>query len=155
MLVEWQDQEYELPSSAGNVYFLCSACKRYVKIGFSIHPEMRRKQLATGNPEHSFLLGAFPSGRIGETLLHMQFADLRATYPKEWFELKGRLSAYLEMKGILSPVYGEGSEEEIRSARVVRRSGWDTLSHEDLDRILVEPASAWLVYYGCSPRGKV
>lgn len=142
-------------SNMGNVYFLCSACKRYVKIGYSTNPELRRRQLATGNPEHSFLLGSLPSGRIGETLLHMQFADLRVTYPKEWFELKGQLSAYLEMKRLLRPTYGEGSEEEIRSAKVVRRSGWDTLSHVDLDRILVEPAIAWRVYYGCSPRGKV
>ena len=139
----------------GNVYFLCSACKRYVKIGYSIHPEMRRRQLATGNPEHSFLLGSFPSGRIGETLLHMAFGDLRTTYPKEWFEIRGQLSAYLEMKGLWEPIYGDGTEEEVRSARVVRRSGWDTLSHGDLDRVLVEPSSAWSVYYGCTYREKL
>jgi len=135
------------------VYFIATGGLRFVKIGFSKDPQKRLLQLKTGNPLDTFLLGTLPGGRICESLLHLQFSDLRALEGSEWFKMKGRLLAYLEMKGLHTPIYADCTPRQLREARVIRRAGWDTFTHEDLDRILVEPASAWQVYYGVCGRG--
>lgn len=137
------------------VYFIATEGLRFVKIGFSKDPKKRWAQLQTGNPLNSFVLGILPGGRVCEALLHMQFADLRVSPATEWFELRGQLLAYLEMKGLFHPSYADSTPQVLKEASMIRRCGWDVFSHDDLDRILVEPSAAWQVYYGICEAGVV
>lgn len=131
------------------VYFAARADFKYCKIGHSKNPERRLRELQTSNPEPLVYLGAIEGGLNEEKTLHECFRDLISPTMNEWFELRGALLAYLEMKGLVDPVYGSRDQAVVEIAKTARTSGWFVYSHEDLDLILREPRQARAVQYDC------
>ncbi|MFJ3205871.1 GIY-YIG nuclease family protein [Streptomyces sp. NPDC086989] len=72
------------PEGDSYVYVIGSAGSTRVKIGTSIIPEKRLKELQTGNPDRLEVLWQTPGGRDLEAHLHQAFAAYRAG--GEWFD---------------------------------------------------------------------
>lgn len=74
------------------VYFIQD--RKRVKIGHSVHPKYRMKDLTT----HSTLalLATEPGGAKREAELHKQFAHLRIPQRREWFYLKPEIVDYIK-----------------------------------------------------------
>ncbi|MCX4967057.1 GIY-YIG nuclease family protein [Streptomyces sp. NBC_00654] len=72
------------PGGDSYVYVIGSAGSSRVKIGTSVCPEKRLKELQTGNPDRLDVLWYTPGGRELEAQLHQAFADQRVE--GEWFD---------------------------------------------------------------------
>lgn len=72
-------------SSYGYVYFIGRNYEEPVKIGFSLNPWARAKELATGNPDEMSVLAAIKAPRDCEREIHELLASFRRK--NEWFEL--------------------------------------------------------------------
>ncbi len=72
------------PGGDSYVYVIGSAGSTRVKIGTSVSPEKRLKELQTGNPDRLEVLWSTFGGRELEGLLHRAFADHRIE--GEWFD---------------------------------------------------------------------
>ncbi|MCD6293340.1 MAG: GIY-YIG nuclease family protein [Deltaproteobacteria bacterium] len=68
-----------------------------VKIGFSVNPEDRVKQLSTGSPTELKLIAKIPGGANDEKELHEKFKHL--LFEKEWFHFTKELQSYIEELG--------------------------------------------------------
>jgi len=74
------------------VYFI--ECGNRMKIGVSVCPQDRVKQLQTGSPSPLVLRAAVSGGHNVEKELHHKFSDERLD--GEWFLLSQRLEKYIE-----------------------------------------------------------
>ncbi|MGW6941402.1 GIY-YIG nuclease family protein [Streptomyces xanthophaeus] len=72
------------PDGVSYVYVIGSAGSTRVKIGTSVSPEKRLKELQTGNPDRLEVLWHTPGGRELEAQLHQVFAEYRGE--GEWFD---------------------------------------------------------------------
>ncbi|MFD7098315.1 GIY-YIG nuclease family protein [Streptomyces xanthophaeus] len=72
------------PEGDSYVYVIGSAGSTRVKIGTSVSPDKRLKELQTGNPNRLEVLWQTPGGRELEARLHQAFAAYRAA--GEWFD---------------------------------------------------------------------
>ncbi|MER6522564.1 GIY-YIG nuclease family protein [Streptomyces sp. NPDC001553] len=72
------------PDGVSYVYVIGSAGSTRVKIGTSVSPEKRLKELQTGNPNRLEVLWHTPGGRELEAQLHQVFAEYRGE--GEWFD---------------------------------------------------------------------
>lgn len=129
----------------GYVYFIYDGAT-HVKIGYSRNPQERLSALQTAQPRTLTLLGVAPGSLNTEAEFHRTFADLRVTHGNEWFDLRGRLSAYLESRGWIK--YADYP----RFNRAVRMGCWDMFSDGELDRLLLEESSAHEIYYATCRR---
>ncbi|MGO4459353.1 GIY-YIG nuclease family protein [Streptomyces sp. M-16] len=75
------------PDGVSYVYVIGSAGSTRVKIGTSVSPEKRLKELQTGNPNRLEVLWYTPGGRELEAQLHQAFTDHRGE--GEWFDFGG------------------------------------------------------------------
>ncbi len=86
---EWELKQIESrakhpPSKPkGYVYFIQGQCGGAIKIGFSVSPEKRLKELQTGYPDTLTILLMIPGSESTETTLHRQFDASRLK--GEWF----------------------------------------------------------------------
>ncbi|MFD3937832.1 GIY-YIG nuclease family protein [Streptomyces sp. NPDC058611] len=69
------------------VYVIGSSGSTHVKIGTSVSPEKRLKELQTGNPGRLEVLWCTPGGRDLESALHKVFDEYRME--GEWFDFRG------------------------------------------------------------------
>lgn len=76
------------------VYFIESEGSSLVKIGYSISPEKRLKELQTSSPETLVMLGTIPGGKSKEIELHKKFAKHRER--GEWFHKAPELAKFIE-----------------------------------------------------------
>lgn len=76
------------------VYFIESEGSSLVKIGYSISPEKRLKELQTSSPETLVMLGTIPGGKSKEIELHKKFAKHRER--GEWFHKVPELAKFIE-----------------------------------------------------------
>ena len=67
----------------GFVYFIGANDGDTVKIGFSVHPNSRIRQIQSGNPDHLKVLHQFKATKSIERTLHMLFRPSRLK--GEWF----------------------------------------------------------------------
>ena len=67
----------------GYVYFLQGQCGGAIKIGYSINPEKRLRELQTGYPDTLIILLMIPGSEASESALHRQFEASRLN--GEWF----------------------------------------------------------------------
>ncbi|MFB7467285.1 GIY-YIG nuclease family protein [Streptomyces sp. NPDC056224] len=74
------------PDGVSYVYVIGSSGSAHVKIGTSISPEKRLKELQTGNPGRLELLWCTPGGRDLESALHKVFDEYRTE--GEWFDFR-------------------------------------------------------------------
>lgn len=65
-------------------YFIESAATGLIKIGRSVDPEKRLKELQTAAPDKLSILKTFPENLFSEASMHEKFAHLRRH--GEWFE---------------------------------------------------------------------
>lgn len=125
------------------IYFLLSGCQRYVKIGHSRDPEKRAQQLQVGSPTQTLLLGEIKGTYLDEQLLHRSFNDLRVE--GEWFEVRGRLLAYLEYLSFVAPRYP--ADVSSQKSSEIRSACWDVLPHHVLDEMVLHPEKVYDLYY--------
>lgn len=78
----------------GFVYFIVARDSRRIKIGFSVDPEARLRELATGAAEPLKLLAIAPGSKAIETRLHARFRESHSHL--EWFNATPDLSAFVE-----------------------------------------------------------
>ncbi|MFF6903309.1 GIY-YIG nuclease family protein [Streptomyces hydrogenans] len=74
-------------STSSFVYVIGPPGSTRVKIGTSVNPDKRLKELQTGNPDRLEVLWSTPGGRELETALHQAFAAYRTE--GEWFDFGG------------------------------------------------------------------
>lgn len=67
----------------GYVYFIQGQCGGAIKIGYSVNPEKRLKELQTGYPDTLVMLLMIPGSEATERALHRQFEASRLK--GEWF----------------------------------------------------------------------
>jgi len=72
-------------TAAGFVYFIEAVGTPRIKLGYSVDPEKRLKELQTGSPYKLALLAKWPAIPQTETYLHELFTEYRVH--GEWFEL--------------------------------------------------------------------
>lgn len=84
---------YSPPETGDRVYFIRAQNSGLIKIGHSIQPEKRLKQLQTGSGDHLEILSTIPGGSSKEAALHRQFASLN--HRGEWFEPDPELLHYI------------------------------------------------------------
>jgi Meiotically up-regulated gene 113 len=77
----------------GGVYVIEAVGTNRVKIGYSLNPEKRIKELSTGCPFELQLVGCVKGTIEREKQLHCRFTKYRVN--GEWFELKGKLSQWI------------------------------------------------------------
>lgn len=80
--------------SDGFIYFL--RCGDFVKIGWSVKPDIRTRALKTANPYQVDVIGVWPARRHYERLLHRQFRNVRHESRREWFVLTPEIFAIAE-----------------------------------------------------------
>ncbi len=68
----------------GFVYFIQGQCGGAIKIGYSVYPEKRLKELQTGYPDTLKILLMIPGDEKTETVLHRQFKEFKLR--GEWFK---------------------------------------------------------------------
>ena len=103
----WQKAKKYLLSSSGraphlinksdlpHVYFMQNVENKQIKIGVSIHPEIRRKQIITEVKNYIKILHIIPSaGYDQEQFLHEKFREFRIR--GEWFKPDSVLLDYIE-----------------------------------------------------------
>jgi hypothetical protein len=83
----------------GYVYFAETEDESLVKIGFSVTPTRRLRQLGTLMPLR--LIGCFPGSMDTEAWLHRKFAQDRTT--GEWFRSTVELRTLIAMLGLITP----------------------------------------------------
>jgi excisionase family DNA binding protein len=64
-----------------------------IKIGFSLHPNQRRHELAKGGVGRVRILAAIPGDKRVELMMHMRFAEQHEA--AEWFRCEGDLAAFV------------------------------------------------------------
>lgn len=74
-----------------SVYFI--EANGFVKIGSSVDAGRRLRCLQTSNPTSLRLIGVIPGGRSAELLYHKIFSSYKSY--GEWFQIYGRLAAFL------------------------------------------------------------
>ncbi|MFI5867712.1 GIY-YIG nuclease family protein [Streptomyces sp. NPDC051546] len=104
------------PAGDSSVYVIGSAGSTRVKIGTSVNPEKRLKELQTGNPDRLEVLWCTPGGRELEALLHRAFADRRVE--GEWFDFGG-----MQPIGAIPAAVHQQSETTSRAVRSNARTG--------------------------------
>lgn len=79
------------------VYFLCDKSNNYIKIGYTKRDALiRKKELSTGNPDKTFILGFVQNGtRELELELHKQFNY--AKVQGEWFRAISPILNYINL----------------------------------------------------------
>jgi hypothetical protein len=75
--------------NAGFVYIIQAIGTARVKLGYSIEPEKRLRELQTGSPYELALLSKWRARPATERRLHREFAEYRVK--GEWFELPRQL----------------------------------------------------------------
>lgn len=75
--------EFTIREEMGNVYLITDGT--YIKIGYSLNPVGRMKQIQTGNPHELTMVAYFPGDQTLEKHLHEQYSDKRII--GEWFDL--------------------------------------------------------------------
>lgn len=85
----------KVPREDALVYFLLFD-DRWVKIGYSVDPWARARQIATSMPLKPRILLVIPGGRPMEQWLHEVFAKWRTN--GEWFNLSKELLVYIHNK---------------------------------------------------------
>jgi hypothetical protein len=76
--------EVEEEKADGFIYFIRRRSGVRIKIGFSIDPANRVKELQVGSDDNLEVLAILPASRADEGKMHEQFRDLRKI--GEWFE---------------------------------------------------------------------
>ncbi len=74
------------------VYFITDG-QGLVKIGRSVNPQKRLKELQTGNPHELFLIGICEDRC--EQYYHGNYSDYRVRNNSEWFHIRGALADHL------------------------------------------------------------
>lgn len=82
------------PKRESWVYFIESKGSSLIKIGYSITPEKRLKDLQTSSPEALQLLGTIPGGKAEEAELHKKFERHREH--GEWFRKGPELATFID-----------------------------------------------------------
>lgn len=82
------------PKRESWVYFIESKGSSLIKIGYSITPEKRLKDLQTSSPEALELLGTIPGGKAEEAELHKKFERHREH--GEWFRKVPELATFID-----------------------------------------------------------
>ena len=75
------------------VYFIEAVGLSRIKIGLSVNPEDRVKQLSTGSPTELKLIAKVPGDANKEKELHKKFEHL--LFDKEWFHFTKELQEYI------------------------------------------------------------
>ncbi|MFC9581595.1 GIY-YIG nuclease family protein [Streptomyces yangpuensis] len=112
------------PGGESYVYVIGSAGSTRVKIGTSVSPEKRLKELQTGNPDRLEVLWCTPGGRELEATLHQAFADYRVE--GEWFDFGdvqpvGAIPAAVHQRSEVTPRPGR-SNTRVASRRSTTRT---------------------------------
>src|ERR1700744_4061844 len=93
--MEMASRHQHFVGAAWMVYFL-RRNDGVIKIGHSINPETRRKQLESAWRCDLELVVAIPGGRDAEQEIHEQFDASRIDPRQEWFEPSAELVAYID-----------------------------------------------------------
>lgn len=70
-------------NKGGYVYFIQGQCGGAIKVGYSVNPRIRLKELQTGYPDTLLILAIIPGTQHTEATLHRQFDASRLK--GEWF----------------------------------------------------------------------
>ena len=86
---EWglNPKGYDIPVTNNFLYFICDEGANYLKIGISINPKERLKNIQTGNPLKLILLLTFYATPGIETRLHSFLKEY--CLEGEWYPLVG------------------------------------------------------------------
>ncbi len=74
------------------IYFISDG--EYIKIGKSISPLRRLKELQTANGRALELIGIIPSSKVNENVLHSVFGDSHVR--GEWFEIDSSILSFID-----------------------------------------------------------
>lgn len=135
----WRDQDLTNPSY---VYFIQDGRKGAVKIGMTVDPEKRLRDLQTGNPRTLRIRHVIPGDRSTEKALHARFEPARIR--GEWF---GR--EYLPI--ILAFASGISEEmihtyERSGDTPVLAQQGARVRTHREVLRIRKDLERLWLTF---------
>ncbi len=86
----------------GFVYFIETEDGRFVKIGYSMRPNLRVGQLGTSSIHRLRLIGWMPGTLQTERWLHAKFSDDRDR--GEWFRNSEQLRQFIGAMGLIRPV---------------------------------------------------
>lgn len=136
----WHKDQLDKPNF---IYFIATEDYRQVKVGVSKDPKKRLKDLQTGCPVKLVLVGEIFGGYSRERELHEIFLGTRTSANNEWFDLRGRVLAFMEKEKLIQATYAQ----ECHRARSIREAMWDLLSDDELDSILEDPAIAQELFY--------
>lgn len=137
-VAEYYHWKNDKGSSEDYLYFIKSGI--YVKIGRSINPEKRLKELATGTPETPKLILVVPNKGHMEKSLHRCFKEWKTRERGEWFFLNDNIQEFIKflVKEKSKPKKREypASRGNKRSSRNIRMA----IEHEVREK---EIASTW------------
>lgn len=106
------------------VYFI--RCGEFVKIGFSICPELRLATIQAVLPHEAVLMGSIPGARKREREIHTRFAHLH--HRGEWYrlepELRRAISSMIRGRGGSHPYGGPSQKflDKIRRLAIERQA---------------------------------
>lgn len=101
-------EEPTFPQATGFVYFIQGKKTRRVKIGFSVNPTERLRDLQCGSPDKLVLLGCVHGTVKTERELHKKFAHLHSH--GEWFECDTELAQFIAQSKMTSEEEGKTRE---------------------------------------------
>jgi hypothetical protein len=78
------------------VYYIEAVGQNIIKIGHSIDPQTRRKNLQTVPTVKLVVLATEPGGQPKEALRHAEFTAIRLSPDVEWFHKTPELLAHIE-----------------------------------------------------------
>ena len=108
----------------GWVYFMmCMGGSLPIKIGFSMKPTRRRRDLQRQSPYPIKLLYAMPGSRKTEKELHRRFGEYRLYGRREWFSLGLHLQTYLSDLGV-NPALTSSEIAAMSAIDVPHQMGW-------------------------------
>lgn len=99
-----------LSDAMGEVYFIQSGERSFVKIGWALDPPARLSQLQCGNPDTLRLLATIPGMLADELAWQVRFAHLSAR--NEWFHLTQEMvEAISNRNAIAAAIWAERHPE--------------------------------------------
>ena len=81
------------------IYFIADLRANLVKIGYSINPDNRLKQLQTSYPDKLYIVFVEEGDYDKEKEYHSLYSEYKL-YSKEWFKIDGKLKEYLMNNGL-------------------------------------------------------
>ena len=128
--------------STGQIYFIETEDRKYIKIGYSVDPIKRMSRLGTLRPGGFALriIGWMPGSPETERWLHHKFRDHRDN--GEWFRNSPALRAFIEVIGLVQPEAERSTMKKHAGAMAMVRARLKKLSPEERKEIAKNAAAA-------------